>query len=60
MYKLHNLPALQYYLWIFVTLILSPGLLDPVLKIKKIPFPSTAVYHKNYTENISLTQKFEH
>ena len=29
-------------------------------KIKKIPFPSTAVYHKNYTENISLTEQFEH
>jgi len=29
-------------------------------KIKKIPFPSTAVYHKKNTENISLTEQFEH
>ena len=47
------LRSLEYYHWIFVTLILSPGLSDPVFKNKKIPFPSTAVYHKNYTENMS-------
>jgi len=29
-------------------------------KNKKIHFPSTAVYHKNYTENTSLTEQFEH
>ena len=46
--------------FLFVTLILSSGLLDPFFNNKKIPFPSTAVYHKNYTENISLTEQFEH
>ena len=25
-----------------------------------IYFPSTADHHKNYTENISLTEQFEH
>jgi len=29
-------------------------------KKKNIYFLSTAVYHKNYTENISLTEQFEH
>jgi len=29
-------------------------------KIKNIYFPSTAGYHKNYPENISLTERFEH
>ena len=39
---------------------ISSGLPDPVFKNKKIPFPSHAVHHKNYTENISLTEQFEH
>jgi len=52
--------TLEYYRFCFVTLILSSGLPDPVFKNKKIPFPSIAVYHKNYTENISLTEQFEH
>ena len=55
----HHL-TLEYYRFCFVTLILSSGLPDPVFKNKKIPFPSTAVHHKNYTENISLTEQFEH
>ena len=46
--------TLVYYRF-FVTLMLSSGLPDPFFKNKNIPFPSTAVYHKNYTENISLT-----
>ena len=46
--------TLVYYRFI-VTLMLSSGLPGPVFKNKKIPFPSTAIYHKNYTENISLT-----
>jgi len=54
------LNTLDNYRSIFVTLILTSGLPDPVFKNKKIPFPSTAVYHKNYTENISLTEQFEH
>jgi len=29
-------------------------------KLKKIYFPSTEVYHINYTENISLTEQSEH
>jgi len=32
----------------------------PVFKNKKVCFPSSAVYHKIYTENISLTEQFEH
>jgi len=53
--------SLEYDRWIFITLILSSSLLDPVFKNKKkIPFASTAVYHKNYTENINLTEQFEH
>ena len=36
------------------------GLTDPVFKYKKIPFPSTTVYHQNHTENISLTEQLEH
>ena len=52
--------TLKYYCYFFVTLMISSGLPDPVFKNKKIPFPSTAVYHKNYTENISLTEQFEH
>jgi len=52
--------TLKYYRFFFVTLIQSSGLPDPVFKNKKIPFPSTAVYHKNYTENMNLTEQFDH
>ena len=52
---------LEYYRFFLVTSILSSVLPDPVFKKKKKkPFPSTAVYHKNYTENISFTEQFEH
>jgi len=51
--------ALEYYRSIFVTQTTTPGAHDPILKIK-IYFPSTKVYHKNYTENITLTEQFEH
>jgi len=51
---------MEYYRSIFVTLILTSGVPDPVFNNKKICFPSTAVYHKSYTENISLTEHFEH
>ena len=54
------LNTLDYYHSIFVTLILTSGVPGPVFKNKKIYFPSTAVHHKNYTENISLTEQFEH
>jgi len=40
--------TLKYYRFFFVTLMVSSGLTDLV-------FISTAAYHKNYTENISLT-----
>jgi len=33
------------------------GVIDAV---KKKYFPSTKVYHKNYTENITLIEQFEH
>ena len=52
--------TMEYYRSIFVTLILTSGVPDPVFNNKKICFPSTAVYHKSYTENISLTEHFEH
>jgi len=52
--------TLEYVCSIFVTLTISLGLMNPVFKNKKIYFPSTAVYHKNNTENISLTEQFEH
>jgi len=52
--------TLDCYRSIFVTLILTSGLPDPVFKNKKIYFPSTEAYHKNYTENQSLTEQFEH
>jgi len=39
---------------------LFSGLQDPVFKNKKIYSPSTEVYHKNYTENITVTEQFEH
>jgi len=39
---------------------ISSGVLDPVIKNKKLYFPSTAVYHKNYTENVTLIEQFEH
>jgi len=48
-----KLETLKCYRFFFVMLILSSGLLDLVFRNKKIPFPSTAVYHKNYTVNIS-------
>jgi len=44
----------------FATLMLFSGLQDPVFKTIYIYFPSTEVYHKNYTENITLTEQFEH
>ena len=45
----------------FVTLTKTSGVMDPVFSNKKnIYFPSTKVYHKNYTENITLIEKFEH
>jgi len=56
----YKLVTLDYYRSIFVTLIIMSGVSDPVFKNKKMYFPSTAVYHKNYTENISLTEQFEH
>jgi len=51
--------TLEYYRSVFVTFMLPPGVPDPVFKNKKIYFPSTEVYHKNYTENITLTEQFE-
>ena len=39
---------------------LTSGVPDTVVKNKKIYFSSTAVIHNNYTENISLTEQFEH
>jgi len=44
----------------FVTLTITSGVHDPVFKNKKIYFSSTEVYHNNYTENIALTEQFEH
>jgi len=38
---------------------LFSGVPDPVFKNKKIYFPITEFYHKNYTENITLTEQFE-
>jgi len=55
-----KLLCLEYYCLIFVTLILTSGLPDPVFKNKKMYFPSTKVYDKNCTENISPTEQFEH
>jgi len=37
----------------FVTLAKTSGVMNPVLKNKKIYFPSSKVYHKNYTEYMS-------
>jgi len=51
--------TLEYVCSIFVTLTLSSGLMNLVFKKKKY-FPLTADHHKNYTENISLTEQFEH
>jgi len=58
LYRLHE--TLEYYCCIFITLILSPGLPDLLFKNRQIPFRSTTVYYKNYNENISLTEQFEH
>jgi len=33
---------------------------EPGFKNIYIYFPSTKVYHKNYTENITLIEQFEH
>jgi len=53
--------GLEYFGSIFVTLSISLGVMKPVFKNKKnIYFPSTKVYHKHYTENITLIEQFEH
>jgi len=52
--------TLEYFRSIFVTLTKTSGVLNPVFKNKKIYFPSTKVYHKHYTENITLIEQFEH
>ena len=56
----NNSFTLEYYRFFFVMLKISSGLPDPVFQKKQKTFPSTAVYHKNYTANISLTEKFVH
>jgi len=56
--KSGNLVTLDYYR-IFVT-ILTPGVPDPVFKNETNILYSTSVYHKKYTENISLTEQFQH
>jgi len=58
-YRVFSL-TLDYYRSIFFTLIITSGVSDPVFKNKKMYFPSVAVYYKNYTENVSLTEQFEH
>jgi len=49
--------CLEYFGSIFLTLTISSGVMNPVFK--KVYFPSTKVYHKNYTENITLIEQFE-
>ena len=51
---------MEYHRSIFVTLTKTTGVNDPVFKNKKIYFPSTKVYHKDYAENITLIEQFEH
>jgi len=59
-YRKWNEQWLEYYSSIFVMLILTSGVPDPVFKNKKIYFPSAEAYYKHYSENISLTEQLEH
>ena len=50
---------LEYFCSIVVTLTIMSGVMNPVFK-KCIYFPSAKVNHKNYAENITLIEQFEH
>jgi len=58
--QLQREDVVRYFRSIFVTLTITSGVLYQVFKNKKINFPATKVYDKNYTENITLTEQFEH
>jgi len=51
--------TLEYYRSVFVTLMIASDVPGPVFKKQNL-LSLTEVYHKIYTENITLTEQFEH